>query len=242
MIFQDKQKEVDFFNRHAESDDYNVFTDAANARLIEAFFRMTGLSQGAMVADLGCGSGVFTNLLVRRGVHGSGIDISPSLISLARRKYPDINFYECDVEMLPFPDSSFDGLLLSGLVHHFPDPTVLAREALRVLKPGGCFFAFDPNRRNPFMYFYRDRTSPLYSSIGVTENERPILAEQVAQIFRNVGFKTSTDYLSGLSYRYVASGLVSKVLPIYNLIDGLVFRPNFLRALRPFVLTYGVKP
>ena len=92
------------------------------------------------------------------------------------------------------------------------------------------------------MYFYRDRTSPLYSSIGVTENERPILAEQVAQIFRNVGFKTSTDYLSGLSYRYVASGLVSKVLPIYNLIDGLVFRPNFLRALRPFVLTYGVKP
>jgi ubiquinone/menaquinone biosynthesis C-methylase UbiE len=241
MVSQDKQKEVDFFNRHAEADDYNVFTDASNDRLIEAFFRMTGLSCGAKVADLGCGSGVFTNLLVRCGVQGHGIDISPSLIALARRKYPDIDFYECDVEMLPFPDSSFDGLLLSGLVHHFPDASVLAREAFRVLKPGGCFFAFDPNRRNPFMYCYRDRTSPFYSSIGVTENERPVLAEQVAQTFRNVGFKTSTDFLSGLSYRYVASGLVSKVLPIYNVVDGLVFRPNFLRALRAFVLTYGVK-
>ena len=241
MISQDKQKEVEFFNRHAEADDYNVFTDAASDRLIEAFFRVTGLGQGAKVADLGCGSGVFTNLLVRGGVQGYGIDISPRLIALARRKHPDINFYEGDVEMLPFPASSFDGLLLSGLVHHFPDPTLLALEAYRVLKPGGRFFAFDPNRRNPFMYCYRDRSSPLYSSIGVTENERPVLAEQVAQTFRNVGFKTSTEYLSGLSYRYVASGLVSKVLPIYNAIDGLVFRPNFLRALRAFVLTYGVK-
>ncbi len=47
-----------------------------------------------------------------------------------------------------------------------------------MLRPGGRFVAFDPNRMNPFMWLYRDRASPFYSSVGVTENERPVLAER----------------------------------------------------------------
>jgi hypothetical protein len=37
---------------------------------------------------------------------------------------------------------------------------------------------------NPFMWLYRDRASPFYSLVGVTENARPILAAQVAEMFR----------------------------------------------------------
>ena len=58
---------------------------------------------------------------------------------------------------------------------------------------------------NPFMYLYRDRASPFYSSVGVTENERPVLPFQIAGVFRDAGFAVSTDYLAGLAYRYVAS-------------------------------------
>ena len=68
---QDKDKEIAFFDAHAESDEYDVFTLQTNERLIAAFVRLSGLAHGARVADLGCGSGVFTELLRRRGAWAS---------------------------------------------------------------------------------------------------------------------------------------------------------------------------
>ncbi|MGB6349968.1 MAG: methyltransferase domain-containing protein, partial [Pseudolabrys sp.] len=137
---------------------------------------------------------------------------------------------------------SLDGVLLSGLVHHFPDPRRLAGEVNRVLKSGGRFVAFDPNRMNPFMWLYRDRASPFYSSIGVTENERPVLAWRIAEVFRNAGFRVKTDYLAGLAYRYVASRRARVLLPVYNFIDTVVFNLAIMQPVRPFVLTSGEKP
>lgn len=238
---QDKGKEIAFFDAYAEGAEQDVFTPQANERLIAAFARLSGLSRGARIADLGCGSGVFTELLRRQGYQSVGLDISPKLVALGRLKYPGLELIEGDAENLPFEDASLDGVLLSGLVHHFPDPRRLAREVKRVLKNGGRFVAFDPNRLNPFMWLYRDRVSPFYSSIGVTENERPILAWQIAEVFRNEGFRVRSDYLAGLAYRYVASRRTRALLPIYNFIDTVVFELPFMQPLRPFVLTSGEK-
>jgi SAM-dependent methyltransferase len=239
---QNKQKEIAFFDAHAAADDYDVFTPQSNARLIDAFKRTTDLPAGARVADLGCGSGAFTHLLQRAGYRAVGVDISPKLVALGRSKYPGLELIEGDVENLPFEPASFDGILLSGVVHHFPDPRRFAAEVFRVLRPGGRFMAFDPNRANPFMWLYRDRSSPFYSPIGVTENERPVLASEIAGIFVKAGFHVNTDYLAGLAYRYVASARASTLLPIYNFIDGTIFNLPFMRPFRPFVLTSGEKP
>ncbi len=238
---QDKNKEIAFFDAHAASDEYDVFAPQANEKLIDAFVRLSGLGADARVADLGCGSGVFTELLRRRGYSAVGIDISPKLVAVGRAKYPGLELLEGDAENLPFAAGSLDGVLLSGLVHHFPDPRRLAAEVSRVLKPGGRFVAFDPNRTNPFMWLYRDRSSPFYSSVGVTENERPVLAHQVRSIFSNEGFQVQTDYVAGLAYRYVASSRTRMLLPIYNFIDNVVFNLAIMKPLRPFVLTSGVK-
>ena len=175
---QNKSKEVDFFDRHALQDDYNVFTDEANRRIVDAFLKYTSLQKGALVSDIGCGSGVFTNLLSEKGLMVCGVDISPKLILLAEKKYPNLHFLVGDAEQLAFESNSLDGVLLSGLIHHFPDSSLLAQEVHRVLKPNGRVFAFDPNRMNPFMYLYRDHSSPFYSNVGVTNNERPILSTQ----------------------------------------------------------------
>jgi ubiquinone/menaquinone biosynthesis C-methylase UbiE len=241
-MLQDKQKEIAFFDRHAASEAYDVFTPESNTRLVDAFVRLSGARPGARVADLGCGSGAFTALLRDAGYRVVGVDISPKLIALGQRKYPGLEFIEGDVEHLPFEAGSMDAVLLSGLVHHFPDPRRCAAEVFRVLHGGGRFMAFDPNRMNPFMWLYRDHASPFYSSVGVTENERPVLARHVARVFRDAGFEVGTDYLSGLSYRYVASNRARVILPIYNAIDRFVFNLPFMYPLRAFVLTHGVKP
>jgi SAM-dependent methyltransferase len=238
---QDKQKEIAFFDAHAARAEYEVFTPQANARLIAAFVRLSGLPRGSRVADLGCGSGIFTELLRREGYASVGLDISPRLLALGGSKYPGLELIGGDAENLPFHSESLDGVLLSGLVHHFPDPRRLIVEVCRVLKPGGRFVSFDPNRMNPFMWLYRDRASPFYSSVGVTENERPILAWRVAEMFHDESFRVRTDYLAGLAYTYVASQRIRALLPIYNFIDNVVFNIAIMRLFRPFVLISGEK-
>ncbi|WP_426441684.1 class I SAM-dependent methyltransferase [Bradyrhizobium genosp. P] len=239
---QNKRKEIEFFDGHAAADTYDVFTPESNARLIGACSQLAKFRPRARVIDLGCGSGVFTALLAQRGYKAVGLDISPKLVALGRIKFPDVEFVEGDVEHMPFESATFDGVLLSGLVHHFSDPSRCAAEAFRILKPGGSFVAFDPNRMNPFMYLYRDRSSPFYSSVGVTENERPVLAREIATVFRGAGFTVGTDYISDLSYRYLASAKMRWLLPAYNALDRALFAPGFMKPLRSFVLTYGEKP
>ncbi len=238
---QDKQTEIAFFDSHAAADDYDVFAPEASSRIVDEFVRLSALPPYARVVDLGCGSGTFTQLLRRAGYESVGLDISGKLLEVGRRKYPEIEFLQGDIERLPFSDGSFDGVLLSGVVHHFPDPSRCAMEVFRVLRPGGRFVAFDPNRRNPFMWLYRDRSSPFYSSIGVTPNERPVLASDVAAVFERAGFEVSSHYLGGLAYRYVASARARILLPIYNRIDAAVFSLSLMERFRPFVLTAGVK-
>jgi ubiquinone/menaquinone biosynthesis C-methylase UbiE len=238
---QNKQKEIAFFDGHAADDDYDVFAPQASLRLVDQFMRLSGLATHARVADLGCGSGAFTHLLQRAGYDCAGLDISGKLLEVGRRKHPGIQFLQGDIERLPFADASFDGVLLSGVVHHFPDPSRCAAEVFRILRPQGRFVAFDPNRMNPFMWLYRDPASPFYSPLGVTANERPVLARQVAAVFERAGFDVSSHYLAGLAYRYVASARARFVLPIYNLVDATVFGLPAMERFRPFVLTAGAK-
>jgi ubiquinone/menaquinone biosynthesis C-methylase UbiE len=239
---QDKRTEIAFFDSHGAVDAYDVFTPASSTDLIDICLRLMNQPSGARIADLGCGSGVFTDLMQRRGHKCVGVDLSAKLIGIGRSKYPGVELIEGDVERLPFPSASLDGVLLSGIVHHLPDPSQCAAEVFRVLRPGGRFVAFDPNRMNPFMWLYRDRSSPFYSSVGVTANERPILAEELAAIFQNAGFETGTDYMHGLHYRYLASATVRHLLPIYHAVDQILFAPTFMKRFRPFVLTYGARP
>ena len=239
---QDKQKEIDFFDSHASENAYDVFTPETNARLIETCARAACFRRGGLIADLGCGSGVFTDQLHRLGYEAVGLDISSKLVALGKNRYSGMQFLQGDVEFLPFSSGSLDGVLLSGLLHHLPDPSRCAAEVFRVLKPGGRFAAFDPNRMNPFMYLYRDRSSPLYSPVGVTENERPVLAHEIAAVFRKSGFQVGTDYISNLRYRYLASSRLRWLLPAYNAVDRTLFAPSFMKPMRSFVLTHGEKP
>ncbi len=238
---QDKGKETAFFDKLSETAEYNVFTEESNLKLLRRCLELSGLEERARIMDLGCGSGVFTFLLNELGFRCYGLDISAPLVAAARRKKTDLSFVAGDIELLPLRTESLDAILLSGVIHHFPSPLQCAREVFRVLKPNGVFVAFDPNRRNPFMWLYRDRSSPFYSSKGVTDNERPVVAEEVREVFGQVGFAINNDFLSGINYRYVASPLVSKLLPIYNFLDERLFRMGPLTRFSAFVLTCGRK-
>lgn len=240
---QNKSAEIQFFNDFAiDEGDYNVFTKLTKDKIIRTCVELGHFQPGDRVVDLGCGSGAFTALLHKNHhIDAVGLDISDRLIRYARHTYPDVEFLVGDVEAQPFDDNSLDGAVLSGIVHHFPDPSQFAQEVHRILKPGARFVAFDPNRLNPFFYLYRDKSSIFYSPVGVTENERPIIAYETATEFARVSFKIEISYLHGLSYRYVASPVMRNLLPLYNAMDQMLFSPRFMRPFSPFVITVGQK-
>lgn len=237
---QNKQREVEFFDNLGESHEYNVFTPDANQKIIDTLITLLKPSQDSPLIDLGCGSGIFTQLLSDRGYDCIGVDLSHNLLLRGKRE-SSLHFIQADVEALPFADNSVETIVLSCLIHHLPDPSLCIKELYRVLKPTGRFVAFDPNRLNPFMYLYRDRSSPFYSSKGVTENERPILASQLRRMFQQQGLTYQPTFVDGLSYRYVESTTAQGILPVYNFIDKYAFRLPLLKPFRAFVFSSGTK-
>ncbi len=98
------------------------------------------------VLDLCCGTGRQAVLLDRSGIRVTGVDLSPAMLSRARRNSPPgIEYYEEDATALHFPGGSFDCVILSFALHE-KEPEVRAgimREARRVLMRGGRMIIVD---------------------------------------------------------------------------------------------------
>jgi SAM-dependent methyltransferase len=87
------------------------------------------LPSEARVLDVGCGDGLISAVLrqKRPDIEVRGIDVLP-------REQTHIPVEMFDGVHLRFEDSSFDAVLLSDVLHHTADPTILLREAHRVTR------------------------------------------------------------------------------------------------------------
>jgi uncharacterized protein YhfF len=97
------------------------------------------------VVELGCGPGHVAAYLAERGVDVSGLDLSPAMVDVARRRNPEIEFDVGDMLDLPFDDGSLAGAVCFYSIIHFDDEqlAVAFAEQARVLRPGGlAAFAF----------------------------------------------------------------------------------------------------
>jgi SAM-dependent methyltransferase len=89
--------------------------------------------------DLGCGTGAFTDLIVKHCSPAStaGVDPAPAQVEYAQTRFPAADFRVGDAMALPFRDKEFD-IVASALVLHFiPDRAKAFAEMLRVTKAGG---------------------------------------------------------------------------------------------------------
>jgi 2-polyprenyl-3-methyl-5-hydroxy-6-metoxy-1,4-benzoquinol methylase len=94
----------------------------------------------AAAVDLGCGNGALTTLLLNRpGWRVTGVDASDSGIRIAREAHPEIEFILADAAgpLDGLAPDSFDLVTSVEVIEHLPEPRKLARNAFRLLRPGG---------------------------------------------------------------------------------------------------------
>jgi 2-polyprenyl-3-methyl-5-hydroxy-6-metoxy-1,4-benzoquinol methylase len=122
--------------------------------------------ENARILDVGCGIGAYVEKFAANGAIAFGVDIEfDRLIEAQRAKHlqslnpsasldpslPVSEFYSLSIsESLPFPEYTFDAVLLHEVIEHVADDAQTIREAHRVVKHGGSVIVFAPNRLYPF--------------------------------------------------------------------------------------------
>jgi SAM-dependent methyltransferase len=139
-----------------------------------AFARL-GDVQAKDVLDFGCGHGMASIVLARRGANVTGIDLSPGYVAEARARAVanrvSVRFLQADGEHLPFADRSFDAVWGCAILHHL-NLDVAGRELRRVLRPGGVAVFCEPWGGNPFLNLARWKLP--YPGKERTPDERPL--------------------------------------------------------------------
>ncbi|GAA2237758.1 class I SAM-dependent methyltransferase [Streptomyces indiaensis] len=141
------------------------------------------VGEGGEVADLGCGPGRVTAYLASRGLSVFGLDLSESMLAIARREHPGLRFVRGSMLEPDLPDGSLDGVVSWYSIIHTPEEHLPALFAgfHRVLRPGGHlllgFQCGDEPRR------YEEAFGHAVSLTFL--RRRP---EQVADLLRAAGF------------------------------------------------------
>jgi SAM-dependent methyltransferase len=102
----------------------------------EAALRHVRLEPGQAALDVGCGVGVFLELVTARGARGFGLDAAAALLELVRERVPQADLRVGDMEAMPFEEDAFD--VVTGFNSFFFANDIVAalREAGRVARLG----------------------------------------------------------------------------------------------------------
>jgi ubiquinone/menaquinone biosynthesis C-methylase UbiE len=133
----------------------SFFTDGeAYERMMGRWSRAAGdvfldwlkLPPGLRWADIGCGTGAFTQLLLERCAPREVRAVDPSADQIAfARTTPaakTVDFQVGDAQALPFGDREFDAAAMALVITFIPDPAKALAEIKRVVKPGGMIATY----------------------------------------------------------------------------------------------------
>lgn len=166
----------------------------------EQVVKRARLAPGERVLDVACGTGAVTGV-ARRAIGGEesivGIDHSPEMLAVARRKMPEVRWWEGRAESLPFDNESFNAVLCQFGLMFFEDRGQALREMRRVLRPGGCvtLAVWDGLERTPAYAALTDLVEQyLGSDAGAAVRNAFALGDTVVmrQLLEGAGF-TSVD-------------------------------------------------
>ena len=108
--------------------------------------------EGRKVLAVGCGGGILSDSMARKGAEVTGIDLASNALRVARlhaleAETPHVQYREISVEELANEcPGSFDTVTCMEMLEHVPDPQSVVAACARLVKPGGWVFFSTINR------------------------------------------------------------------------------------------------
>ncbi len=160
---------------------------------------------GKTVIDIGCGGGILTEAMARKGATVTGIDLSDKALKVA-----DLHSLESGVqvryEKIAAEDMAlrepgrFDVVTCMEMLEHVPDPAAIVRACAQLVKPGGKVF-FSTLNRNPKAYLFAIIGAEYVLRLlprGTHDFAKFIKPGELGQFIRNAGL--NVDGVKGMTY------------------------------------------
>ncbi len=147
------------------------------------------------VLDLGCGTGTLTVMLKQSApmANVTGLDGDPQVLSIAQSKAEEANvnikWDQGLANKLPYPDSSFDLVVSSLMIHHLTraDKLRAFREVHRILRPAGWFRIVDFGK--PFSLLTRIQTRVMFHLEEAADN----FTGRIQPMLQEAGFSSARE-------------------------------------------------
>lgn len=173
------------FKFDARADRYDTeFEGKLSEKFYNLVIRNVETFDGFHVLDAGCGTGtILQRLSERHHINGAGVDVEEKMLEHAKKKCPDMDIRCCACDQTPFQDASFDAVIACMAYHHFPNKTGFAKEAARLIKPGGKLYISDPK----FPYLVRKLINAVLKGLGIVGEF--FSADDIIANFAEFGFE-----------------------------------------------------
>ena len=146
--------------------------------------------------DVGCGTGAFSELILKTCAPASviGVDPAPAQIELAKKQATagKADFRVADAMALPFGDNEFDVVVSALVLHFLPDRGKGLREMLRVVRPGGIVAGYTWERTEASDFAPYHALAQGLGSMGAYATRSPLVPEASVEglkaTLENTGF------------------------------------------------------
>lgn len=211
-----KERISEYYNKEAHIYNYTHGAGMYGAQwsiknLYLRFFRKF-ITPDSKVLEVGCGTGVFTEMLKTLCKSIVSTDIAEKMIIEAKKRNPDVNFKVADIEKLPFQDGEFDVVIGINSFSYVPNKDRGIKEVYRVLNKRGKFLLIDMNLLSPIYYF-------LFLFYRAEQKVwRTIIMESNRFFLRNLFKKNRYKVLSLFEDNYVPHNSTKKQVKLFYLV------------------------
>jgi ubiquinone/menaquinone biosynthesis C-methylase UbiE len=174
------------------ADSYARYRPGYPAAVIDILKSECGLSETSTIADVGSGTGILTELLLKNGNAVFAVEPNAAMRISAERllvAYPQFTSVDATAEETTLEDNSLD-LIIAAQAFHWFDRTKTRREFARILKPKGWVVLIWNERRldsTPFLRAYEDLLLRYGTDYQLVRHEN--VATKIADFFAPSGFK-----------------------------------------------------
>jgi len=152
---------------------------------------------GKQVLDIGCGGGILSDAMARKGAQVTGIDLSAKALKVAQlhaleAATPNVSYREVSAETLAAEaPGRFDVVTCMEMLEHVPDPASVVRACATLVKPGGWVFLSTINR-NPKAFLFAIVGAEYLLKLlprGTHEYAKMIRPSELARFCRQAGLE-----------------------------------------------------